>query len=243
MKYTKGSEWKLPLKQGRAPIVEPVTELNRIKIKDNGEPLIDALKLLKRSEIHPERKDYKKKAPYKFHGREQLVDMLRTAEKALPRKHKFVLWGIYRGMDEQIKIYKEVYKHFKKKNPHWPENILRRQTNRFVHPPDIKTPPGHSTGGAVDLSILGPDGEPLDMTEPYDAKSDERRRVAATFSPWLAEQARQNRKILIHAMNEAGFTNYGGEWWHWSYGDSCWAWRERRKVAIYGPATLPDKKH
>lgn len=229
----------MPLKQKRAPIVEPIAELNRIRVKDNGEPLIDALKHLQRAEIHPDRKDYYKDSPHRFHGRVTVVQMLARAQKVLPRGYRLLLWGIFRSLDEQIKIYNEVYQSFKKANPHWPENILRRQTNRFVHPPDIKTPPGHSTGGAVDLSLMGRDGQPLNMTDPFDAQSEERRKVADTFSPLIGVQARQNRLLLIETMSEAGFTNYGGEWWHWSYGDSCWAWRMRRKVAIYGPADLP----
>jgi len=229
----------VPLKQKRAPIVEPIAELNRIRIKDNGEPLIDALKRLKRAEIHPDRKMYYKESLHRFYGRVTVVEMLERAQKALPRGYRMLLWGIFRSLDEQVKIYNDVYQGFKKENPNWPENILRRQTNRFVHPPNIKTPPGHSTGGAVDLSLVGRNGKPLDMTDPFDAQSEERRKVADTFSPLISKQARQNRLILIEAMSEAGFTNYGGEWWHWSYGDSCWAWRMRRKVAVYGPAVLP----
>jgi len=227
-------KWSVSLSQKRAPVVEPIVELNRVKIRENNEPLTDALAQLKKTEIHPDRKDYKKTSPYRFHGRVTVVEMLKQAEKNLPKGYKLMLWGIFRSLDEQFKIYADVEKSFKEKHPHWPRNILRRQTNRFVHPPDILTPPGHSTGGAVDLSLIGPDDTPLNMTAPYNAESEERRKVAATFSPHLAEDARDNRMILIRAMDGAGFTNYGGEWWHWSYGDSCWAWRMKRKVAIYG---------
>lgn len=230
------------LHQKRHPVVEPIAELNRIKIRDNGEPLVDALKALKSAQIHPERKNYRKESPYRFHARETVVSMLRRAERALPKGYCLMLWGIYRSHEDQVKIYNDVYDEFKKKHPCWPKNILRRQTNRFVHPPDILTPPGHSTGGAVDLSLMGPDGKPLNMTAPFDAQSEERRKVAATFSPHLAQSARRNRRILVEAMGQAGFTNYGGEWWHWSYGDSCWAWRMGRTVAIYGPIVPANHK-
>lgn len=227
------------LSQKRHPVVEPIAELNRIKIRENGEPLLDALKTLPGVQIHPERRNYRKEQPYRFHGRQTVVEMLRKAERALPKGYRLMLWGIYRSLEDQTKIYHDVYEDFKKKHPHWPENILRRQTNRFVHPPDVLTPPGHSTGGAVDLSLMDDDGEPLNMTAPFDAQSEERRKVAATFSSHLASSARQNRLILIEVMAHAGFTNYGGEWWHWSYGDSCWAWRMGRKIAIYGPVVPP----
>lgn len=226
------------LPQKRHALVEPIAELDRIEIRDNGEPLVDALAVLEGVAVHPERFD-PEHHPYRFYGRARVVEMLRRAQEALPPGYRLLLWGIYRSLEEQRQIYERVYKELQEEHPHWPRNILRRQTNRFVHPPDVKTPPGHSTGGAVDLSLLGPDGEPLDMTAPFDPESEERRRVAATFSPLITPEARRNRELLIRAMSAAGFTNYGGEWWHWSYGDSCWAWRLDRPVAIYGPATVP----
>jgi D-alanyl-D-alanine dipeptidase len=51
----------------------------------------------------------------------------------------------------------------------------------------------------------------------------------------LSEESRRNREILIRLMSGAGFTNYLGEWWHWSYGEPGWALRTGRDTAIYGP--------
>ncbi len=226
------------LNQKRHAIVEPIVEINRIRVRDNGEPLVDALAQLAGAVVREDRWE-PEKHPYRFWGRRTVVSMLQRAQEALPDGYRLQLWGIYRSLAEQAEIYWRVYKAFQQEHPDWPKNILRRQTNRFVHPPDIKTPPGHSTGGAVDLSLEGPDGGALDMTAPFDPDSEERRQVAATFAPLLAPEARAHREVLIRAMAAAGFTNYGGEWWHWSYGDSCWAWRQRRQVAPYGPAALP----
>jgi len=58
--------------------------------------------------------------------------------------------------------------------------------------------------------------------------------TAPTNFPGISKEARLNRRILITAMSKAGFTNYLGEWWHWSYGDSAWAVRIGRGTAIYG---------
>jgi D-alanyl-D-alanine dipeptidase len=59
-----------------------------------------------------------------------------------------------------------------------------------------------------------------------------------------AEQkvALKNRRILYHAMTEAGFTNFPNEWWHFNYGNQPWACRqplEEPEPAFYGPAR-PD---
>ena len=40
--------------QKRAAIVEPIAELNKIKIQDNGEPLVDVLDICYGIEVMPE---------------------------------------------------------------------------------------------------------------------------------------------------------------------------------------------
>lgn len=216
----------------RNSIVEPIQELDQIKVVDNGEELLSLRKhcptLLFREE--PDMAG----GPRLFFLRESLIAMLNKASKALPKRHKLIIWSAFRTMEYQKHIYNDVFTHFKEKHPEWPFNILRRETNRFVHPPHAKTPPGHSTGGAVDLTVIGPDGKDLDMTSPFGTEREEARKVSATYDSKLTPQSRKNRLILIDAMTSADFTNYAGEWWHWSYGDSCWAWRAGRKTAFYG---------
>jgi D-alanyl-D-alanine dipeptidase len=218
--------------QRRSSIVEPVRELDKIKIIECGEPLVSVAEYC--TGVLLSKEPDRMGRPRLFYVRRTVASMLNRAQKLLPKNHALLIWSTYRTPEYQRHVYNEVYESFKKDHPEWPENILRRQTNRFVHPPDAKTPPGHCTGGAVDLTIVGPDGKELDMTSPYGREREEMRHVAATYDPKLSETARKNRRLLIDVMTKAGFTNYAGEWWHWSYGDSCWAWRLKRKTAIYG---------
>jgi D-alanyl-D-alanine dipeptidase len=215
-------------------IVEPISETDKIKVKDNGEQLLslkeNCPKLILKDEPDSAGE------PRAFFLRESLIEMLNSATKRLPRRHKFVIWSCYRTLEYQTFIYNMVLDIHKKEHPEWPLNILRRETNRFVHPPHTKTPPGHCTGGAVDLTIAGPDGLEIDMSAPYGSEREEMRHVAATYDPKLSNKSRENRQMLIEAMKATKLTNYAGEWWHWSYGDSCWAWRVGRKTAIYGVA-------
>jgi len=226
-------------KMNRSSIIEPIKEIDKIVIRENGE------KLLSLKEHCPDLlfNDEPDSAggPRIFFLRERLIDMLNEACGYLPKGHKFVVWSAYRTLDYQKFIYHMVMDQFRERNPKWPKNILFRETNRFVHPPHVKTPPGHCTGGAVDLTVAGPDGESLDMTSPYGPEREEMRHVATTYDHKLTPQALANRKILINAMTKANFTNYAGEWWHWSYGDSCWAWRVGRKTCPYGVAPPTDK--
>jgi len=178
--------------------------------------------------------------PFRYHARATVADMLKEAQAALLTGYTLLLMSVYRSLDEQAQLYEKVKTDLREQNPHWPKNILIRETNRWVHPPHAKTPPGHSTGGAVDLVIGGPDGEPLDFTAPFAFDYEgEPEKFSPTFSPHVDEIVRRNRALLIDVMVEAGFTNYAGEFWHWSYGDSCWAWRLGRKTARYGAAPPP----
>jgi len=106
---------------------------------------------------------------------------------------------------------------------------LKEEVSKFVAPLYI-TPP-HSTGGAVDLSIIDPDGKKLDMGTKMgvDYGLDKTR----TDSTVISRAARKNRQILIRVMTAAGFVNYPTEWWHWSYGDQYWAAALKKKYSVY----------
>lgn len=216
----------------RSSVVEPIRELDKIEIVECGEPLVSLAERCPEVLLTEEPDHFGN--PRLFYLRERVAEMLCEAQARLPQGHKLRVWSAYRTLNYQRGIYDEVHRRFKEEHPEWPKNILRRQTNRFVHPPHAKTPPGHCTGGAVDVTIVGPGGEDLDMTSPYTAEVPERMLTAETFSSKISPQARRNREFLLNVMTGVGFTNYAGEWWHFSYGDSGWAWRLGKTTAIYG---------
>jgi D-alanyl-D-alanine dipeptidase len=43
-----------------------------------------------------------------------------------------------------------------------------------------------------------------------------------------------NRRTLYHAMTNAGFANYLGEWWHYDFGNQRWANATGQTSAFYG---------
>ena len=118
---------------------------------------------------------------------------------------------------------------------------VRRRVGRFWAPPsaDAATPPPHSTGAAVDLTLCSVDGELLDMGGEIDAIGavSEPDFYAEAASSGLDSQAMlfdQRRKLLASVLGEEGFVRHPNEWWHFSYGDQLWAWRSGRAEAIYG---------
>ncbi|MFH1077725.1 MAG: hypothetical protein V1745_00370, partial [Patescibacteria group bacterium] len=60
---------------------------------------------------------------------------------------------------------------------------------------------------------------------------------AASIQPKLPKHLQRNRSLMSDALAKAGLSNYPKEYWHWSYGDSQWARRNGKTVAIYGVVT------
>ncbi len=122
-----------------------------------------------------------------------------------------------------------------------PEEIIT-ETQRYWAAPtdDPGRPAPHATGGAVDLTIVWDDGEPLWMGSLFDdatalAATDrfERDHDEMSFSH---DEARANRRLLYWLMIEAGFSNHPDEWWHYSYGDQMWAILMGKPAGLYGLA-------
>jgi D-alanyl-D-alanine dipeptidase len=109
-----------------------------------------------------------------------------------------------------------------------------------------KTPPPHSTGAAIDLTLVDSDGQPLDMGSPIDEVS--ARSHPDYFhnqSDAYSQQVHQHRRLLRQVMSEAGFEQHPNEWWHFSLGDQLWAWRRAQvsgqtAIARYGSISPAD---
>jgi zinc D-Ala-D-Ala dipeptidase len=104
---------------------------------------------------------------------------------------------------------------------------------------DLETPPPHSTGAAIDLTLLDAEGNVVDMGSLIDEMSDRSQPNHFATDP-QGQTFHEHREILRQAMNAAGFERHPGEWWHFSWGDQLWAWicqennRVGSVVARYG---------
>ncbi|MBR8838113.1 MAG: D-alanyl-D-alanine dipeptidase [Stigonema ocellatum SAG 48.90 = DSM 106950] len=90
---------------------------------------------------------------------------------------------------------------------------------------DEKTPPPHSTGAAVDVTLVDNTGAIVNMGSAIDELSPAS--LPDYFANSLQPQAQQydaNRQLLCDVMEKAGFKRHPGEWWHFCFGDQMWAW-------------------
>ena len=90
---------------------------------------------------------------------------------------------------------------------------------------DPTTPPPHSTGAALDVTLVDAEGKTVDMGSPIDELS-----PRSYPNHFLDSQEReikkyhQHRQLLVEVMSGVGFRQHQQEWWHFSQGDQMWAW-------------------
>lgn len=102
---------------------------------------------------------------------------------------------------------------------------------------DPLTPPPHSTGAAVDLTLQDAAGREVDMGGAIDETSERSYPDHYAHAGLPQQQAfHGNRTLLREVMAAAGFCRHGNEWWHFSLGDQMWAWTLGKPCAIYGRA-------
>ncbi|PPS41480.1 M15 family metallopeptidase [Chroococcidiopsis sp. TS-821] len=90
---------------------------------------------------------------------------------------------------------------------------------------DDRYPPPHSTGAAVDLTLINDTGETVDMGSAIDELSPRSHPDYYTNSTDAeAQKYHFHRQVLFEAMHSAGFQRHPSEWWHFSLGDQLWAY-------------------
>lgn len=112
---------------------------------------------------------------------------------------------------------------------------------------DPATPPPHSTGAAIDITLVDETGNPVDMGGEIDEFSDRSSPDYYLHHPHpQAEIYHHHRQILYTIMRQSGFQRHPKEWWHFSYGDQLWAWLNNQEnqtensIACYGRAEPTD---
>jgi D-alanyl-D-alanine dipeptidase len=88
----------------------------------------------------------------------------------------------------------------------------------------------HSMGAAVDLTLLDPQGRPLDMGTAYDAFTP----LSHHANTAVSAEAQRNRALLLGLMTAAGWDFYRYEWWHYQLFDY------RARYPLLSDSVLPE---
>lgn len=197
----------------------------KIPIKESNEPLVDLRKFPNFFF------DNRNKSKTFSLVRKSVADKLIEAQKNLPPKIHFLIIEGYRPVSLQKEYFQEYLKELRESYPNWNKKKIYQEAIKYVAPSDIIPP--HTTGGAIDLTLVTNKNKEIDMGTPLNASPDETRKTCFTFARNVSKISKKNRKILINAMSKAGFINYPTEWWHWSYGDRYWAYFKKQKHSFY----------
>lgn len=193
-------------------------------------------------------------SPYML--REGAARRLYEAQEELQKEHPgfcFLIWDALRPLNVQQQMVDLTLADFARRegkradtlSPEYRERLMT-ETLKFWSVPtdDPKRPPLHSTGGAVDLTILDTNGAELDMGTIFDHCGDE---AATDYFEVRDPAIHANRMLLKRVMHNAGFLNYANEWWHFGYGDQHSAMvqnqtlQNQQACAFYGRADLVAK--
>ena len=159
--------------------------------------------------------------------RKSVAEMLVKAKELLPDGYTFAVLDAWRPYEVQLHLFNTYKNDLVRKNPELlklPEEELIKKVCEFVSYPDKSKRLSfvHSSGGAVDLTIIDENGNPLDMGTAFDDFTDK------AYTSWFEENCGdetviKNRRLLYNVMTSVGFTNYPAEWWHYDFGDVFWA--------------------
>lgn len=176
-----------------------------------------------------------KNAVKQCYVREEVLDRLLNVQKKLPDGIKICILDTWRPLKLQQELYdfysKDIIKRY---NLESMDPVGRQKfISKFVSIPvfDEMRAPVHTTGGAVDLTLIDTDGKPLNMGTDFDDFSEKAN--TDYYEHHFDREITKNRRLLYNAMTDEGFTNIPSEWWHYDYGDSYWGFY-KGKPPFYG---------
>jgi D-alanyl-D-alanine dipeptidase len=212
----------------------------QVPILESGEPLVPLpLAQLAVVSPHPYRAlgaPYGDRSPYWV--RQGVLDALLQAQDRLTQAQpgwRLQIFDAYRPIPVQQFMVDHTLATLARDRGHDPAQLtddtrreLMAAVTQFWAIPsmDPATPPPHSTGAAVDLTLVDGADQPVDMGSPIDEVSPRSHpdHFAQSTEP-LDQLAHRHRQILAEVMATAGFQQHPNEWWHFSLGDQLWAWQ------------------
>lgn len=177
--------------------------------------------------------------------RREVLLRLQKAQHLLPDGYKLRIWDAWRPFALQKELY-EKYRTDIIKQFHLVRQSKEEQDAviaKFVSPPNasVFSPPVHTTGGAVDVTLLDKNANELNMGTAFDAFSEKTQTDYFEINNGN-EEIRHNRRLLYACMTKAGFTNLPSEWWHFDYGNRFWGYYNHCP-ALYEGIFTADKIH
>ena len=219
--------------------IDGMKDYQHIEIVECGEPLVP---------IPPDRFAFESPHPYEkigapygdrspFFLRQGVLDRLETAQNNL-QQHKpgwrIQIFDAYRPVAVQQYMVDYSFEETVRSRglssteltPTQRDAILEEVYQFWAVPSlDPAFPPPHSTGAAIDITLVDEENRVVNMGSPIDEMSPRSySNHFAVCDDAIGQQYHLHRQLLANAMTSAGFIQHPGEWWHFSFGDQMWVW-------------------
>ena len=167
--------------------------------------------------------------------REGVYQKLEKIEAKLAGRYRLLIWDPWRSREIQQRIFEHFDKKIRSENIGKSEAELQHLVGTFVSPAnDMNRIPPHSTGGAIDLTLVDSNGNQIDMGTVFDDTTS-RARTDYFATNEINQIIQGNRERLLDIMATEGFVNYPDEWWHFDYGTQLGVLNSGGLgVAVYG---------
>lgn len=199
-------------------------------------------------------------APYggasPFHLRSGVLSSLHQAMEELQRLRpgwQIEIFDAYRPLAVQAFMVNYEFDRLAREQGYLPEQLSDKQAAPLWHQvfsiwarplDDPQMPPPHTTGAALDITLLDEHGVPVPMGSAIDAIG--RLALPHCFADSTSQTDQlfnSNRQLLAEVMAAAGFQRHPFEWWHYSRGDQLWALMEwldtgHANMCRYGKAPI-----
>lgn len=208
-------------------------------VEDDGEPLVDVEQAARRAgvELICSREPHAAGRPRLFLLRAGVVEpLLAVAAELRERDHTLVVEDAFRTLEMQRdlalgdELLERLTTTLLRAEPGLDAATMIRRLAVVVAARPKGA--GHMAGAAVDVTVLGPDGEALDRGGPYLTVSE----AMPMGSPFVSAEAARNRRLVSDAMRRHGFAAYPFEFWHYSRDDAfARVAADDPRPARYGP--------
>ena len=202
-----------------------------VPIKENNEPCVNLLAEKNKLLVDGSQSQIDSRSPLFTMTRQTLFHKLLQAQHSLPKGIHLFIKEAYRPLSVQKVSFEQYVEQLKNTHPLWTPDEVYQEASKYVAP--ISVAP-HSTGGAVDLTLIRVGGTEMDMGTLFNASPSSTQNATYTNANTISSMAHANRMLLKQVLQAAGLVNYPTEWWHWSYGDRYWAFMTGSQHALYG---------
>ena len=204
-------------------------EIRKIKNLDKNEHFVNLNNVNTKILVDNSNQQIVNRSKFFCYCRQSVADLLIESTKYLPAGILFYIKEAYRPLSVQRNLLERIYKKYKEQYTNLKENELLKKLYEYVAPLDVAP---HPTGAAIDIVLIDNKGIEINMGTKFNAEPVDTENKTYTYNELLTKEEKENRKILIEALERVDFVNYPSEWWHWSYGDKYWGYI-KGKYAIY----------